>query len=276
MSDSNSSVQLPNNQRDSGNENANSARGKRKNRSRRGRGGYAYIKKKKQEAENNSKAEEAERLPETSSSVVKQKKRSKNKKKQETTEQALHITKQLRKGAYECMVCFDRIGKKAGIWNCESCFAIFHIGCIQKWSKASSDAEKHIWACPACRSEVRGRAKSRCFCGKVAKPAFDPYLVPHSCGEPCRKKREGTTCTHLCTQICHPGSCPPCPALGKKKKCFCKKTVYQLRCGEPDDGRSCGDTCGNLLNCKMHRCKEACHAGDCAPCHSHGSFLLLW
>ena len=174
------------------------------------------------------------------------------------------------------MVCFDRIGKQAAIWNCENCFAIFHIGCIKKWSKAGEEKDKKhqhqqqnlsiSWACPACRSEVKGFAKSRCFCGKVAKPNFDPYLVPHSCGDPCHRPRTGTNCPHKCTQICHPGPCSACPALGKKKKCFCKKTFYQLRCGEEDEGKSCDNICDTLLNCKMHRCKEKCHSGECKPC----------
>ena len=63
-----------------------------------------------------------------------------------TTEQIIHLTEQLCKGEYECMVCFDRLGKRAVIWNCTNCFAIFHIGCIKKWSNASSEGDS--WACP--------------------------------------------------------------------------------------------------------------------------------
>ena len=180
-----------------------------------------------------------------------------------TTEQIIHLTEQLCKGEYECMVCFDRLGKRAVIWNCTNCFAIFHIGCIKKWSNASSEGDS--WACPGCRYEFKGKVKATCFCGKMAKPKYDPFLVPHSCGEVCKRKRGGN-CPHKCTQICHPGSCPPCPAMGPKKKCFCSKTVYRLRCGEEDEGKSCGQTCGSLLNCTLHRCKDLCHSGECKPC----------
>ena len=207
---------------------------------------------------------ESKELPATSTSnVQKSGRKGPKKKKQLTTEQTLHITEQLKKGEYECMVCFDRIGKRAGIWNCTNCFAIFHIGCIKKWSNASSEGDS--WACPGCRYEFKGKVKATCFCGKMAKPKYDPFLVPHSCGEVCKRKRGGN-CPHKCTQICHPGSCPPCPAMGPKKKCFCSKTVYRLRCGEEDEGKSCGQTCGSLLNCTLHRCKDLCHSGECKPC----------
>lgn len=48
-----------------------------------------------------------------------------------------------------------------------------------------------------------------CFCGKIKNVISENYLLPHSCGEMCGKKR-GTNCMHGCELLCHPGVCPPC------------------------------------------------------------------
>lgn len=180
-------------------------------------------------------------------------------------EQAEALTADLRSGKYECMVCMERIGKKASVWNCSGCYAIFHIRCITTWS-AKSCEEGHSWACPACRYSFTSRPRAGCFCGKVSKPPFDPYLVPHACGEICQRKREGTSCPHPCTAPCHPGPCAPCPAIGPERRCFCSKTTYRLRCGEEDPGKSCDNSCLGELNCKKHFCRSICHPGQCPPC----------
>lgn len=39
--------------------------------------------------------------------------------------------------SYECMVCVDRLGRKAQTWTCRHCYHLFHIGCIKKWRKSS-------------------------------------------------------------------------------------------------------------------------------------------
>lgn len=183
---------------------------------------------------------------------------------QDASEQTVNITQKLLKGKYECLVCFDKIGKHAVIWSCGKCFSIFHIGCVNKWSNASKISSG--WACPVCRVEISGKPKSHCFCGKVYKPRYNPYLTPHSCGDICNKKREGTSCPHRCTQICHPGACSSCPAMGLKIQCFCEKSSFQLRCGEPEARKSCGNICDQLLACNKHRCEEICHADDCNTC----------
>ena len=152
------------------------------------------------------------------------------------------------------MICYDKIGKRANIWSCSGCYALFHIGCINKWSHSETNQqENYKWHCPGCRSENNGKAKSKCFCGKIDKPKFDAYLTPHSCGDMCHRKREGTSCPHLCTLICHPGPCPPCPALGKLLYCFCKKTTYRLRCGENDPGKCCGSLRGIVTGKQIGR-----------------------
>jgi len=181
-------------------------------------------------------------------------------------EQAASLTADLCSGKYECMVCMDRIGAKAHVWSCSGCYAIFHIRCITTWSSKSL-TENGSWACPACRTPFSKKPTARCFCGKQRPSSSNNgYLVPHSCGEVCRRKREGTSCPHTCTAVCHPGPCAPCPSIGPKRKCHCGKTTYRLRCGVDDEGKSCERPCGRKLNCGIHACEELCHVGKCAPC----------
>lgn len=52
------------------------------------------------------------------------------------------LMEQLTKGAYECMVCCDRIKQHHAIWSCVNCYNCFHLGCIKKWAKSSTGGEK--------------------------------------------------------------------------------------------------------------------------------------
>jgi len=162
------------------------------------------------------------------------------------------------------------------IWQCRSCWAIFHLACITRWSSSSSSAAVpkseggfFSWSCPQCRAVMIDMPTASCFCGKET----DPEVLcqpnghqPHSCGQQCGRLREGTSCPHPCTMICHPGPCPPCPAMGPPRTCFCGKKKYRLRCGEDDGGISCGEVCGKVLNCGIHHCEEVCHSGPCEAC----------
>ena len=80
--------------------------------------------------------------------------------------------------------------------------------------------------CPGCQF-VRKTAprEYRCFCGKVIDPAYERRETPHSCGEVCGKPLKNSSsssssseddqrnvCSHKCTDLCHPGPCPPCLA----------------------------------------------------------------
>ncbi len=59
---------------------------------------------------------------------------------------------------------------------------------------------------PKCRAEYPQPSIPTCYfcyCGKVANPAFDPWLVPHSCGATCGKLLK--SCSHSCLLLCHPG-----------------------------------------------------------------------
>lgn len=89
------------------------------------------------------------------------------------------------------------------VWYCRGgCYVMTHLGCAQSWARQQLDAAdaKTIhslgqierdpgqapptWACPKCRHEYAASAIPRdysCFCGKVAEPAADPWLLAHRC-----------------------------------------------------------------------------------------------
>ncbi|KAK7066648.1 NF-X1-type zinc finger protein nfxl1 [Halocaridina rubra] len=183
-------------------------------------------------------------------------------------------------GAHVCLICINNIKRTDAIWSCVECFCSFHMSCVQKWAKDSifQLAEAHLetnphfdkstlkWCCPKCRSEYGQSLIPRryvCFCGKQEDPKYDPWIVPHSCGETCRKKLK-PECGHSCLLLCHPGPCPPCP-ITVNIKCHCNRQPAQTRrCSSKY--WSCCQPCGKKLSCGQHTCEDPCHAGDCNPC----------
>ncbi|GJP29329.1 hypothetical protein CLOM_g16455 [Closterium sp. NIES-68] len=130
------------------------------------------------------------------------------------------------------------------------------------------------WRCPGCQAvqlTPPSHLRYLCFCGQREDPPFDPYLVPHSCGETCHRPLglPGSSCPHLCTLMCHPGPCPPCSAMGSTESCFCGGQRFQRRCSEAatkPGGVSCGERCGAVLRCGRHVCERVCHEGPCGEC----------
>ncbi|ESQ33711.1 hypothetical protein EUTSA_v10006632mg [Eutrema salsugineum] len=196
------------------------------------------------------------------------------------------IQDKLMKSSIECMICYDMVRRSANIWSCSSCYSIFHLECIKKWARAPTSidllADKNQgsnWRCPGCQSVQLTSSKEimyRCFCGKRKDPPSDPYLTPHSCGDPCRKPLEkefatgemakGNNCPHVCVLQCHPGPCPPCKAFVPPRSCPCGKKMIWTRCSERKSDLTCEQSCGKLLNCGRHQCERACHIGECDPC----------
>lgn len=87
-------------------------------------------------------------------------------------------------------------------------------------------------------------------------------FIAHSCGEVCLKN--GRNCDHRCSILCHPGPCPDCTIL-VDKSCGCGKTKQQVMCSSEVD-IICSNQCQKILKCKIHKCSEQCHIGDCKPC----------
>ena len=83
---------------------------------------------------------------------------------------------------------------------------------------ASGAVAELTWACPKCRHESKDHPRKYvCYCGKVQDPPFDPWILPHSCGEVCKRKLS-PKCGHQCLILCHPGPCPPCPKVSRNSQ----------------------------------------------------------
>ena len=123
------------------------------------------------------------------------------------------------------------------------------------------------WSCPKCRllyEEKTIPSQYICYCGKVVDPQFDPWSIPHSCGDVCEKQLL-PECGHKCLILCHPGPCPPCPKM-VRNDCYCRNSAPATRrCFEKN--WSCGKPCRKQLNCDQHKCSEPCHEGECPPCN---------
>lgn len=190
-------------------------------------------------------------------------------------------------GALSCLICLERIRPSDPTWSCTSlCFAVFHLLCIQNWAQQASSlaaaraltrlpitaekaAEESIWNCPKCRFDYPKSSIPKtyfCFCGKLANPPYDPWVLPHSCGDICGRALKNN-CGHNCLLLCHPGPCPPCPKL-IKSKCFCGAVKDVRRCGLKEF--SCSGKCNRVLHCGIHSCEEICHEGDCPQCRKKG------
>ncbi|KAF9164685.1 FKBP12-associated protein [Actinomortierella ambigua] len=163
------------------------------------------------------------------------------------------LTVGLTDSTYECMVCWDVIRPAHKIWNCQVCWAAFHLDCISTWAKKSledSSAVGNGWRCPGCQNtQVSIPRDYSCFCGKVHNPDYNRYFTPHSCGELCGRSRE---CPHPCN-------------------------IRKARCGDGEeqvtnvDGETkvgyynCHDICDRMLACGNHHCSNECHPLDSEP-----------
>ncbi|KAK7271182.1 hypothetical protein RJT34_26865 [Clitoria ternatea] len=130
----------------------------------------------------------------------------------------------------------------------------------------------HVGRCDPCQVLIN----ASCFCSKMTEvvPCGDMAVKGEieaeggvfSCGSHCGKK---LGCgNHVCSEICHPGSCGECEFLPNRvTTCCCGKTRLENErrsCLDPIP--TCSQVCSKLLRCGTHRCKEACHVGECPPC----------
>ncbi|KAG1690698.1 NF-X1-type zinc finger protein NFXL1 [Nymphon striatum] len=193
------------------------------------------------------------------------------------TQQAL--SNALKSGVNVCLICIASVKRQDEIWSCECCYSSFHLSCIQKWGKDSIyyqssqiadqnslDKDAISWCCPKCRTEYKQSESPShyfCYCKKTRNPKFDPWIIPHSCEQKCNKSLT-LNCGHNCLLLCHPGPCPPCPAI-VHSTCFCgKQNPVVRRCS--NKLWPCNKTCNKLLSCKQHKCSQLCHEGDCLTC----------
>ncbi|XP_011871013.1 PREDICTED: protein shuttle craft [Vollenhovia emeryi] len=174
------------------------------------------------------------------------------------------LTEQLNKGTLECLVCYEHIKQSDYVWSCNNCYHVLHLRCIKKWAK-SSQGENNSWKCPACRDVSFFVPEDYlCFCGKMRMPEWNRRDVAHSCGETCGRLLSKKNCTHKCTLLCHPGSCPQCVAM-VTKYCGCGRTSKMHLCSA-HQLLMCDSICGKDLPCGKHTCQRKCHQGECGPC----------
>ncbi|KAI4928595.1 hypothetical protein J4E85_005212 [Alternaria conjuncta] len=186
-------------------------------------------------------------------------------------------------GHYECAICTEDVTRRSrGVWSCRTCWTVFHLGCIKKWStnEGSAAARQQTqdgetppprqWRCPGCNLPKDTLPKNfHCWCEKELDPRSTPGLPPFSCGQTCSRPRLlPKPCPHPCGSTCHAGPCPPCGLMGPTQHCFCGKRSVTRRCIDTDyeNGWSCGDVCGGLMSCGEHRCDRPCHDGPCGAC----------
>ena len=106
---------------------------------------------------------------------------------------------------------------KVRSYCCYVCSLLQKALCILLKSASGAVAEL-TWACPKCRHESKDHPRKYvCYCGKVQDPPFDPWILPHSCGEVCKRKLS-PKCGHQCLILCHPGPCPPCPKVSRNSQ----------------------------------------------------------
>ncbi|XP_061340039.1 NF-X1-type zinc finger protein NFXL1-like [Gastrolobium bilobum] len=130
----------------------------------------------------------------------------------------------------------------------------------------------HVGPCDPCQVLIN----ASCFCSKMmevilcgdmsVKGEFNVDDGVFSCGSNCGKK---LSCgNHICSEICHPGSCGECELLPSRvKTCPCGRTrLEDERQSCLDAIPTCSQVCGKLLPCGMHNCIETCHVGECPPC----------
>ena len=179
-----------------------------------------------------------------------------------------------------CMICELPIKKDQSIWNCNICYSIIHLNCVNEWikknnpnynEKSKDENSKLSWTCPHCKSlyENNKLPMYNCYCGKYYEAVkennkyLDPDLIPHGCGLLCKEK----ICPHIksCPIPCHPGPHVQCKEQ-IKIFCYCGRSSKIVNCSfESETDFCCNEICGKQLNCgkKNHLCKAVCHTGSC-------------
>ncbi|KAL8826448.1 MAG: hypothetical protein Q9170_007402, partial [Blastenia crenularia] len=101
-------------------------------------------------------------------------------------------------GLYECPICTSEISRNSKVWSCKTCWTVFHLSCIKKWStnegstlnqQRNQDGElppQRQWRCPGCNLPKDILPSSYlCWCEKEFDPRSISGIPPHSCGQTC-------------------------------------------------------------------------------------------
>ncbi|KAL9113758.1 MAG: hypothetical protein Q9227_002203 [Pyrenula ochraceoflavens] len=188
---------------------------------------------------------------------------------------ATRIHEDIARGIYECAICTNGLGKNSKVWACHTCWAVFHLSCIRKWSKNEGSAvaqQRTIpaeelpppkqWRCPGCNLPKDSQPSTyTCWCEKETDPQNKPCHRPGVCEDAdsvcqqvCGKSKK--LCGHPCEKVCHaPSACredKPCP-FKIIVTCECQRRKEEVRCnvwsGSPTATHpklKCDDECARL------------------------------
>lgn len=178
-----------------------------------------------------------------------------------SSSQRERLIREIDSGKLECLVCCEKIKPFHPTWSCPNCYHIIHLNCISKWAASSKSDEG--WRCCACQNVNKAVPRTYyCFCGKEKNPQYNRNDVAHTCGNVCGRS---DNCEHRCTQLCHPGPCPPCHVM-VTRTCGCGRSSRTMQCCQKDDVE-CDQICDKPLNCGIHNCNVKCHRGPCIDCN---------
>ncbi|KAJ3089193.1 Transcriptional repressor NF-X1 [Quaeritorhiza haematococci] len=67
---------------------------------------------------------------------------------------------------YECMICYDVVKGRDRVWSCSVCYAVFHLKCVEKWSRKSAQEVSGSntttstggWRCPGSKHAIQAPA----------------------------------------------------------------------------------------------------------------------
>ncbi|KAG0261262.1 Transcriptional repressor NF-X1 [Mortierella polycephala] len=156
------------------------------------------------------------------------------------------LTAGLTNSTYECMVCWDVVRPAHKVWNCQVCWAAFHLDCLSTWARKSSEAR-------AIRAHVPHVEALVLFSHAIVetKPFSCVASIPIS-----HSKLESPT---------------------EEQKCYCGKHKRDASCGDGEprttliDGveqtgyYECHEVCNRTLACGHHECTKICHPLDDEP-----------
>lgn len=176
--------------------------------------------------------------------------------------------KEIAKGdRYPCMICTVEMDFTCHMYACPECYRVFDYECIREWAvKSTQKSVTKTWKCPNCyfeKKDVPLKNRPTCWCGKNIHPEPNP-LNPNSCGQTC----DAPICVHGCSSTCHLGPHPTCMRM-VQTKCRCGKKSKDVFCSEARKHQElfrCGNPCGLILPCGVHKCQRECHNGICGEC----------
>lgn len=86
---------------------------------------------------------------------------------------------------YECGICINEVLAKSKIWSCKTCWSVFHLSCVKKWSEDETATLQQVavengelppprqWRCPGCNLPKQELPNTyTCWCAKETGRRF--------------------------------------------------------------------------------------------------------